>query len=132
MSDKVLSTDLYINRELSWIAFNERVLIQALDERTPLLEQAKFSAHPCDRNRSGHTEPAQSCVAPTRLGRTGNGTGKPSGTAEPGEFSGSPTGWIQLRPAGTDQSIRGKCLSADHGDVAGGRQSPALKNTMTS
>ena len=44
MSDKVLSTDLYINRELSWIAFNERVLIQALDERTPLLEQAKFSA----------------------------------------------------------------------------------------
>ena len=44
MSDKVLSTDLYINRELSWIAFNERVLVQALDERTPLLEQAKFSA----------------------------------------------------------------------------------------
>ncbi|KZR84809.1 polyphosphate kinase 1 [Synechococcus sp. MIT S9504] len=44
MSDNVLSTDLYINRELSWIAFNERVLIQALDERTPLLEQAKFSA----------------------------------------------------------------------------------------
>jgi polyphosphate kinase len=44
MSDEVLATDLYINRELSWIAFNERVLIQALDERTPLLEQAKFSA----------------------------------------------------------------------------------------
>lgn len=44
MSDKVLSTDLYINRELSWIAFNERVLVQALDKRTPLLEQAKFSA----------------------------------------------------------------------------------------
>ena len=44
MSDKVLAPDLYINRELSWIAFNERVLVQALDERTPLLEQAKFSA----------------------------------------------------------------------------------------
>ena len=44
MSDNVLAPDLYINRELSWIAFNERVLIQALDERTPLLEQAKFSA----------------------------------------------------------------------------------------
>ena len=44
MSDNALSTDLYINRELSWIAFNERVLIQALDQRTPLLEQAKFSA----------------------------------------------------------------------------------------
>ena len=37
MSDNALSTDLYINRELSWIAFNERVLIQALDQRTPLL-----------------------------------------------------------------------------------------------
>ena len=34
----------YINRELSWIAFNQRVLAQALDEHTPLLEQAKFSA----------------------------------------------------------------------------------------
>ena len=44
MSDKVLDPNLYINRELSWIAFNERVLVQALDERTPLLEQAKFSA----------------------------------------------------------------------------------------
>jgi polyphosphate kinase len=36
--------DLYINRELSWIAFNQRVLAQALDPRVPLLEQAKFSA----------------------------------------------------------------------------------------
>ena len=34
----------YINRELSWIAFNQRVLGQALNEHTPLLEQAKFSA----------------------------------------------------------------------------------------
>jgi polyphosphate kinase len=36
--------DLYINRELSWIEFNYRVLAQALNEHTPLLEQAKFSA----------------------------------------------------------------------------------------
>ena len=34
----------YINRELSWIDFNERVLSQALDKKTPLLEQAKFSS----------------------------------------------------------------------------------------
>ena len=44
MSADSLSPDLYINRELSWIAFNERVLAQALDARTPLLDQAKFSA----------------------------------------------------------------------------------------
>ena len=39
-----LPSELYINRELSWIRFNERVLAQALDPATPLLEQAKFSA----------------------------------------------------------------------------------------
>ena len=34
----------YINRELSWINFNKRVLEKAIDKSTPLLEQAKFSA----------------------------------------------------------------------------------------
>jgi polyphosphate kinase len=36
------STELYTNRELSWLDFNERVLELAEDERTPLLERAKF------------------------------------------------------------------------------------------
>lgn len=44
MAAAVLPCELYLNRELSWIRFNERVLAQALDPRTPLLEQAKFSA----------------------------------------------------------------------------------------
>ncbi|HEX2778918.1 MAG TPA: polyphosphate kinase 1 [Gemmatimonadaceae bacterium] len=35
---------LYINRELSWLDFNARVLHEALDERNPLLERAKFLA----------------------------------------------------------------------------------------
>jgi len=35
---------LYINRELSWLAFNERVLAQARDERHPLLERMRFVA----------------------------------------------------------------------------------------
>ena len=44
MNEPVVAPELYINRELSWIAFNSRVLAQALDPTTPLLEQAKFSA----------------------------------------------------------------------------------------
>lgn len=32
----------FINRELSWVKFNERVLEEALDTRNPLIERAKF------------------------------------------------------------------------------------------
>lgn len=34
----------YLNRELSWAEFNYRVLHEALDDRTPLLERLKFLA----------------------------------------------------------------------------------------
>jgi polyphosphate kinase len=57
MTDVFMSTDaglrapddlrhysLYINRELSWLEFNRRVLREAQDPRTPLLERLKFLA----------------------------------------------------------------------------------------
>ena len=32
----------YINREVSWLHFNERVLQEAMDERNPIIERLKF------------------------------------------------------------------------------------------
>src|SRR6202453_5450113 len=37
-------SELYINRELSWLDFNDRVLQLAEDESAPLLERVKFCA----------------------------------------------------------------------------------------
>src|SRR3954467_13307376 len=42
MPDGSSTAALYLNRELSWLAFNARVLSQALDRRVPLLERVKF------------------------------------------------------------------------------------------
>jgi polyphosphate kinase len=42
--DELCISDAVYNRELSWLDFNWRVLYQALDQRTPLLERLKFLA----------------------------------------------------------------------------------------
>ncbi|OKH84121.1 polyphosphate kinase [Mycobacterium sp. ST-F2] len=43
-TDGALPDDRYLNRELSWLDFNARVLALAADRSLPLLEQAKFLA----------------------------------------------------------------------------------------
>jgi polyphosphate kinase len=37
-------SEWYLNRELTWLEFNRRVLHEAIDDRTPLLERLKFIA----------------------------------------------------------------------------------------
>ncbi|CAB4753668.1 MAG: RNA degradosome polyphosphate kinase [Actinobacteria bacterium] len=43
-SDPTTSVDRFLDRELSWLAFNQRVLELSEDDRLPVLERAKFLA----------------------------------------------------------------------------------------
>ena len=43
-TDSYPTPALYLNRELSWLEFNARVLHEAADERNPLLERLKFAS----------------------------------------------------------------------------------------
>jgi polyphosphate kinase len=47
-----LTPDMFINRELSWLEFNRRVLKEATEAATPILERAKFAAI-CSDNLNG-------------------------------------------------------------------------------
>ena len=41
-ADSAAPESIYVNRELSWLAFNLRVLQEAADASVPLLERLKF------------------------------------------------------------------------------------------
>ncbi len=43
-TDSLARPDLYLNRELTWLDWNERLVAQAQDEHVPLLERVKFAA----------------------------------------------------------------------------------------
>jgi len=43
-SKRERTPEIFFNRELSWLAFNERVAEEAEDASNPLLERAKFAA----------------------------------------------------------------------------------------
>ena len=45
VSKSDLLAHAWLDRDLSWLNFNRRVLHEALDERTPLLERCKFLAN---------------------------------------------------------------------------------------
>ena len=44
MSESIPDPQLFINRELSWLEFNQRVLDEAADPTVPLLERLKFAS----------------------------------------------------------------------------------------
>ena len=43
-ASELSAPELFLNRELTWLAFNRRVFEEALDEHNPLLERVKFLA----------------------------------------------------------------------------------------
>jgi polyphosphate kinase len=47
VDDSLHDPALYLNRELTWLAFNQRVLAEAEDDGNPLLERVKFLAIGC-------------------------------------------------------------------------------------
>ena len=42
MAIELSDPSLYVNRELSWLKFNERILEEARDKTNPLMERLKF------------------------------------------------------------------------------------------
>lgn len=70
------SPELYTNRELSWLDFNERVLAQARDARIPLIERLRFlaiTANNLDEFFMVRVSALKRLVAAGAMGRTPDG-----------------------------------------------------------
>ena len=76
-----IALERFISRELSWIAFNERVLRLATEPGIPLLERAKFCAI-TSTNLDEFSPPSQPRACSDMPGRLGSAP--PSGLSMPG------------------------------------------------
>jgi polyphosphate kinase len=109
LTDRI-RTDNFINRELSLLAFNERVLRQAMDESIPLLERLKFL-----------------CISSTNLDEFFEI--RVSGLKQRLEVSSAPAGPDNLSPAGVLAEIaeRTSTLVAEQYRLLNAELIPALQ-----
>ena len=54
MPMKTVMSETFVNRELSWLEFNQRVLDEGRDSTVPLLERLRFLAITADVKHVGH------------------------------------------------------------------------------
>ena len=130
------SPELYSNRELSWLQFNERVLELAEDESLPLLERVKFLAIYASNldefymvrvaGLHDQVDAGSTRAAPTGCRRARRSSGSPSARAS--SATRHSRQWESVvRPQLAEQGIRVVDCSDCAGRGAGGDRPPVLR-----